>query len=796
MIPRSPLGASRPLCPVIGRGGGRTLRRPPLTLLWRRRPPRPIVPHARATPLHLHSHWNLHVRLLWSLPATILHHAAPNPAPEPRRRARRVGNPGPHGRFAHGRPLAMGQPRRRAAWTLWRRFSSGEAPALRSSIMRRFRRFADPEGRSPRPSALPTPPRAPIAQGTARSGRPALEELRPPAEARRGGASLTRATGRAHALVSARTARTRTQRFRSHWGESTEVERALKMEFRREHAPHALRSTTLEGWPAAAATNEQRLPISNQPRWAKAPSLLSRERWALPAGASAANAPRTSGPGPVIPQRSNARFPTATASATGVGERPVKARQLDSPSTRSMTRERLPAPADRPVRPPRFALPWEERPVRMAAGAARGSVMRRLYMAARSRSRGPSIFADPDVWVPACSTGSLRRAPPIARPRRRSGNPPMPGDPLAAARSRSPIRLPQGGAAHRRSADALPRARRSISALGRDSAARLRQLLGREEAPVDRQFPESSISHAPLPARRKAFAPPTSLIRAQSDPPAAADQRVLRQPRRSGPVFAISGRASVEDRAQFVRPARGTAQSVVRYAPAPILAATPRPGAARGPTDIVFPATLAGLVRRSTARFGDALANRRPAILAFAAAAPSWASREGELAAMQRRRKRRTAASVAPTAHPHVGGPVAAGQRRSAIRPPIMQPTDRRTRLSGSWPRNSPEARGKSLSKSRPQVRLVRAAAPAREAPRRVPRPVDLLWPQGGTSTSTTIVQGGFEPVAAAEPVRLGPQELPHRPPAVPPPDINRLVDEVISRLDRQARTERLRRGL
>jgi hypothetical protein len=62
---------------------------------------------------------------------------------------------------------------------------------------------------------------------------------------------------------------------------------------------------------------------------------------------------------------------------------------------------------------------------------------------------------------------------------------------------------------------------------------------------------------------------------------------------------------------------------------------------------------------------------------------------------------------------------------------------------------------------------------------------------------STTIVQGGFEPVTASEPVRLGPTELPRRRVAMPPPpDMNRLIDEVISRLDRQARTERLRRGL
>lgn len=97
----------------------------------------------------------------------------------------------------------------------------------------------------------------------------------------------------------------------------------------------------------------------------------------------------------------------------------------------------------------------------------------------------------------------------------------------------------------------------------------------------------------------------------------------------------------------------------------------------------------------------------------------------------------------------------------------------------------------------RPPVRLVRAAAAARDVRRHGRRPVDLIWAQGGRSTSTTIVQGGFEPVAASEPVRLGPTELPHRPVAMPPPpDMNRLVDEVISRLDRQARTERLRRGL
>lgn len=121
---------------------------------------------------------------------------------------------------------------------------------------------------------------------------------------------------------------------------------------------------------------------------------------------------------------------------------------------------------------------------------------------------------------------------------------------------------------------------------------------------------------------------------------------------------------------------------------------------------------------------------------------------------------------------------------------------NRQARPSGS-PLSDSSPAGRTAALARPSARLVRVAATTRSVRRQWRRPVDLLWAQGGKSISTTIVESGYEQVAAAEPVQTAVTELPYRRLATTPSaDMNRLVDAVISRLDRQARTERLRRGL
>lgn len=103
-----------------------------------------------------------------------------------------------------------------------------------------------------------------------------------------------------------------------------------------------------------------------------------------------------------------------------------------------------------------------------------------------------------------------------------------------------------------------------------------------------------------------------------------------------------------------------------------------------------------------------------------------------------------------------------------------------------------------------PSDRLVAAArAPAHTTPRAVrptrARAVDQVWHNPRIGGATQTVTQPFAPVFAssATPPPAMAFASPAAPPAPPPaPDVNRLVDEVMRRIGRQTRQDRLRRGL
>jgi hypothetical protein len=135
---------------------------------------------------------------------------------------------------------------------------------------------------------------------------------------------------------------------------------------------------------------------------------------------------------------------------------------------------------------------------------------------------------------------------------------------------------------------------------------------------------------------------------------------------------------------------------------------------------------------------------------------------------------------------------------RRALRasPPIPQPDRAYVRAFDRSLAHAPRIAGGQMAAARQPVRLVPARAPEPHAQRRGRRSVELLWGHGHTMAATTIVQSQAASPTASEAASQAPSPADARAAASQLlPDMNRLVDEVVSRLGRQARTERLRRG-
>ncbi|OAH46529.1 hypothetical protein AX777_01285 [Sphingobium yanoikuyae] len=169
------------------------------------------------------------------------------------------------------------------------------------------------------------------------------------------------------------------------------------------------------------------------------------------------------------------------------------------------------------------------------------------------------------------------------------------------------------------------------------------------------------------------------------------------------------------------------------------------------------------------------------------------------------REKRRRIVAVLPQPHLATSQPApSAPARRARLALPYAAPTMRPLAPPpAAMPQQPTRPTQASPAQPRAPLRLVhRAHAPA-ERPRVTAgrrASADLIWadPKSGGALPGfgTAFQPAFSPATASAP--LAPPHAPAfaPPPSAPPPDVDRLVTEVMRRIERHGRTEKLRRGL
>lgn len=169
------------------------------------------------------------------------------------------------------------------------------------------------------------------------------------------------------------------------------------------------------------------------------------------------------------------------------------------------------------------------------------------------------------------------------------------------------------------------------------------------------------------------------------------------------------------------------------------------------------------------------------------------------------REKRRRIVAVLPQPHLATSQPApSAPARRARLALPYAAPTMRPLAPPpAAMPQQPTRPTQASPAQPRAPLRLVhRAHAPA-ERPRVTAgrrASADLIWadPKSGGALPGfgTAFQPAFSPATASAP--LAPPHAPAfaPPPPAPPPDVDRLVTEVMRRIERHGRTEKLRRGL
>ncbi|MBT2245724.1 hypothetical protein JQK15_19605 [Sphingobium sp. BHU LFT2] len=167
--------------------------------------------------------------------------------------------------------------------------------------------------------------------------------------------------------------------------------------------------------------------------------------------------------------------------------------------------------------------------------------------------------------------------------------------------------------------------------------------------------------------------------------------------------------------------------------------------------------------------------------------------------------KRRRIVAVLPQRHlatPQL--PLSAPARRARLALPYAaQSMHPLAPPPSATPQQPPRPTQESPAQTRTPLRLVHRAHAPVDRPRLAARGragADILWadPKSGGALPGfgTAFQPTFSPATASAP--LAPSHAPAfaPPPSAPPPDVDRLVTEVMRRIERHGRTEKLRRGL
>jgi len=819
MTPHRPLGTSRPLVPVIGGGGGRLRRRGSLSLLWRRLRPVPAgpPPRTRVRPLHFHPRWTFDIKLYWSVLAAPVgwrsHDLAAPPAPRGRgrgadgesvmrsalrsggQRGGRAQAAAPAGELAPrwrlrpvaARPVAPGGATAPAGSTSARAGSASEAAPVRrrrpdarldEARLNRLRADGYPVRTDARPRALAPGPvsfRSAPAPARAAALRPAAPVS--PAFPTNRADSLARLVAAARVPPAERL---------------PALFRPAPPPTRRRRAAPVVEPGTASG--AAPGRRARRTGQAPSPRLAAATFAAlvatagaARRRWLPFDVRRAIDPPSTRAPSPVR-RGGAAASPPALPRQGRVAPAPAMAHLL-RPS-RASTIDAGPA--------------WREGP-RSAAAPARpigGSRIARHRPPLGRSIRGVRGLTAAEACATAAhgapTPPSLRRAALHFR----YGRIPGPGEAeLRVSRLRSPKRRPRPALAV---APRPPEQESTASAARILGQARRARKAGRGDrtyrAPptIDRPIGQAT---GPVQRVSRTRAPIAPAVRARTAPavPMAAAAPAPR--RRSGrhlpPAFRLD-----EAPPSPAIPLRPPRRSVMRAA-APPPPANPEPGA---PVATMrrrqTPASQAARRPRgadATSVFGPTMTarRRRPAI--GPAPAPRSIVESIIMPGLPLRRQRELRGLTRLEALVTKAAPAPPRGRRGTTRPAALptSPARRRVRRDSPAPPILIE-RTVSAAPVR-SLRLVHARAAAAEAGRPARRSAELLWANPRSSPSAAVMEtGANRQAAAAEPASaFAAQESPPGPfPQPPPPDMNRLVDEVMDRLGRQARTERLRRGL
>jgi hypothetical protein len=751
MKPRRPLGLARPLVPVIGRGGGPQRRRGPLALLWRRLRPGQAGPplRTRIRPLHFHPRWTFDIRLYWSLlaaPTGWRTHDRTAP-PVPQRRPRRA---------AHD-PVFRSASRLRRERPSPARAAGGPQPLLPSWRLRLVAAIPLVFG-SGGPGAAPPPSGAPGKRG---DGPPRVPQSR--GDARRNEAGSRRLwTGRDRI-------RPRLPLLVAVPGQS----------------PFRAAPARVGAVPLRAAVAPSIARPANPPRGRadlRAAGVAPARR--LPRGLHAA---------PLTRQRAAPLAEPGGASAAGLPRARTRAGPPPTPSVPSADAAAA-VTTGRARRRPRSAAE-RARPVAGSPAAGRTRLVR--------ADRGTSAATTAETGT------SAMRIPPVPPPHRRAavivhyGRLPRPG--AAASRPLHPDwRKP--GRRHGLSTALQPSERGSIASVARAPGRQGRR--PRQTAPVGRAYGTCAPIEPPVGEAIKflerAWRTPATIaqvvrtasaraapVSAPARPPRRRSDRPLPLalgPNDAPPILAISGRPRRHPVARVVAssppanapPAAPAATKRRRQTPVVRAAARPRQDDAAAPVMRVPPAsprrTAIGLASAPRPIVESVVLPRLPPRRRAEVRSPSRVEapmpKAGSSTGERRRIPTRAALLHSAPAPRTVG-------RHAPVSPaPVERP--------------APATPGRSL-------RLIYADRPATDVRRPGRRSAELLWGNRPASASTMFVgTSAQQPAAAAEQARDLVAGTP--PPGAfaqpPPPDMNRLVDEVLLRLDRQARTERLRRGI
>jgi hypothetical protein len=821
MIPRPPLGIGRPLAPVIGRTRGRHRRRGPLSLLWRKLRPDPAGPafRTRFRPLHCHPHWTIDISLCWSLFAAPATRWPREPAAFRlvRRRGERPASSSGARSASRLRPESVPFARAGAAG-LSLLPSRRSRPIVSTPIATRGGR------RGTAPFPVPAPGRRAEKASPIRSGRPAarrdriashpfqidhsITRQRPPPSSAVPGPSPSaapppaRTAAFAPALPSGPAPggprrRTPSRRYGPEDAHVQEVRsRRLRIDRHFIGVRPPLSGEAPEPGPTQAAPppggrTASRPAALRPPALPPRPSSRPAEPAALPFTSPFDRLLRPTRPAPSFQRRGTA--PTADSDPANVAARRRERAHAAPAAVRAFPTAASPAAITRPAR--RARQPFGIRLAGETRSAEPVSPRRGRPPVAGSAFVPPSAVRSAPAMRPLAGspTAAATDPGPTAQRRRRPAAAiAFPTAAIAVARPASPVggfgragRTPGSVAGHAkairmRGAPASPPAqRRAMVRHGStiDAALDPRRRSWRMPAPVARKVGIATASASPGAVPTRA--------------PGRNDIRRLPyafQPGEAPPALALSSRPPRH------APARLPVSSASLPAPPPASGTAKRD---RRPSALAVAPRSRGLAATGSVPVPPSPPERaaiqlapRPRSAAPSIVAPSHATR----------RRRTIGAALRSEAPVWEAGPIVAGGRR-VLRAPVAAPALPVLRVPRRHvlPSPAPAERIAAVA-SADRLRLVHRDRPAAEAARPGRRSTELLWAKPGTAATGTAMAAGreipaaaaMEPAAAfhAEPLTPLPQPQPL------PADMNRLVDEVLHRIGRQARSERLRRGL